>query len=584
MRRLRGRWGRAPERNGLEPRPSATAHRRSLRVSLLATALAGSGSTLVRESGDNQSGAVGTALDQPLVVRVVDPLGNPVSGQTVSWSVVGGGSIDPASSVTGTDGIASAERVLGPTAGTQQALATAEGLAGSPITFTHTAGASSPTSLVGISGDGQSAPAGFQLPESLVVRLLDANGNGVAGRTVTWVVAASAGVVDPVNSQTNADGFAVTRWTLGASAGNYTLNAVFSGLPSISFSATATADAPSTVGLASGDNQSAPVGSALPQPLRVLVTDANGNPVQNVSVAWAAASGGGTVSSSTTGTNAQGVAEVTRTLGPTPGANTTTASVTGLAGSPVTFTSTGVVGAPARLAFLTQPTGAVVGQTLPAFQVEVQDAQGNRVPGANNQVTITSSVAGTLIGDNTENAADGVATFGGLALDEARTGYRLTARASGLANGLSESFDIAQGSTTVQITGRNPGSSVAGQSVTISFRVQVVAPAAGGPTGTVTVSDGTQSCTGGVNAGTGVGNCSIALATAGDHSLTATYSGDVNFNGSASDAQTHAVAKANTNVSITSHDPEPSAAGQAITVDYSVSVNSPGGGTPRGTS
>ena len=202
--------------------------------------------------------------------------------------------------------------------------------------------------------------------------------------------------------------------------------------------------------------------------------------------------------------------------------------------------------------------------------------------GATNSVTIASSVAGTLTGDNSENAVAGVATFGGLALDEARTGYRLTARASGLANGLSESFDIAQGSTTVQITGRNPGSSVAGQSVTISFRVQVVAPAAGGPTGTVTVSDGTQSCTGGVNAGTGVGNCSIALATAGDHSLTATYSGDVNFNGSASDAQTHAVAKANTNVSITSHDPEPSAAGQAITVDYSVSVNSPGGGTPSG--
>ena len=30
---------------------------------------------------------MGSALADPLVVRVVDPLGNPVSGQTVDWSV-----------------------------------------------------------------------------------------------------------------------------------------------------------------------------------------------------------------------------------------------------------------------------------------------------------------------------------------------------------------------------------------------------------------------------------------------------------------------------------------------------------------
>jgi large repetitive protein len=552
-----------------------------LMVDFQATALAGSGSTLVLVSGDAQSAPVGAQLDQQLVVRVVDPLGNPVSGQTVSWSVVGGGSIDPASSVTGDDGQASATRILGPTAGTQSALATAEGLAGSPVTFTHTAGASTPTTLEYVSGDGQSAPAGFQLPESLVVRLRDANGNGAAGRTVTWVVAPSAGVVDPVNSVTDADGFAVTRWTLGATAGNYTLNAVFSGLPSIPFSATATADAPATLALASGDGQTAAVGTTLSAPLRVVVKDANGNPVANVGVTWSAG-GGGSVSSSSTGTDAQGIAQVTRTLGPTPGTYTTTATVAGLAGSPVTFSSTAVVGAAARLAFLTQPASVQVGQTLPAFQVEIQDAQGNRVTTANNQVAITSNFTGTLNGDNTKVAVAGVATFDGLSVDEARTGYRFVARASGLENGASEEFEITKGGTTVEITGRSPTGSVAGQSVSITYRVLVVAPAAGGPSGTVTVSDGTQSCTGGVNAGTGAGNCSIQFATAGDHQLTATYSGDGNFNGSASEAQTHAVGKANTNLSITRDDSDPSVFGQAITVEYGVSVSSPGGGTPSG--
>ena len=549
-----------------------------LLVEFTATALSGEGSTLVLVSGDGQTGAVGAPLGSPLVVRVVDPLGNPVSGQTVEWSVVGGGSINPPSSVTGEDGLASAVRLLGPTAGAQSAVAAAEGLAGSPVTFSHTASATSPTSLVRVSGDGQTAPAGFQLPDSLVVRLLDANGNGVGGRTVTWVVSQSAGAVDPVNSQTDGDGYAVTRWTLGSAAGSYTLNAVFSGLPSVSFSATATPDAPTTMALLSGDNQTGAVGATLPTPLRVRVTDANGNGVENVSVTWTAV-GGGSVSSTTTGTNAQGVAEVSRTLGPTPGPQTTTATVANLAGSPVTFTHTAEVGPAARLAFVTQPAAALVGQTLTAFQVEVQDAQGNRVATATNQITITSSSAGTLQGDNTENAAAGVATFGALALDEARTGYRLTARASGLANAVSDPFDIAKGATTVAITGRSPNGSVTGQSVTVSYDVDVVAPAAGTPGGSVTVSDGAGgSCTASVNAG----SCAIAFATAGARTLTATYGGDANFEGSAGAGVAHTVSKANTTLSITGDAPDPSAIGDQVTVEYSVTVNSPGGGTPAG--
>ena len=287
-----------------------------LRVSFTATAVAGSGSTLVLESGDGQSGAVGSALDDPLVVRVVDPLGNPVSGQTVTWTVIGGGSIDPTSSVTGNDGIASAERVLGPTSGTQSALATAAGLAGLTGDLHPHRRRLDPDSLVMVSGDDQTAPAGFQLPDSLVVRLLDVNGNGVGGRTVAWVVRPGRRRRAPINSQTDPEGFAVTRWTLGAAAGSYTLNAVFSGLTSISFSATATADVPTAMAVVSGNAQSAAVGTMLPNPLRVRVTDANGNGVENVSVTWAAI-GGGSVSSHDRHRR-EGHRRGRRTLGPRP--------------------------------------------------------------------------------------------------------------------------------------------------------------------------------------------------------------------------------------------------------------------------
>ncbi|HEY1333677.1 MAG TPA: Ig-like domain-containing protein, partial [Myxococcaceae bacterium] len=264
----------------------------NLAVSFTASALSGSAGRLELVSGDAQVGSVGTALAEPLVVRVTDALGNPVGGVTVGWSVTGGGSIDPVSAESGPDGLVQAERVLGPTAGAQSAQASVDGLDGSPVTFTHTADASIPTSLVRVSGDDQTAPAGFQLPDSLVVRLLDDNGNGVGGRTVTWVVPSGAGVVSPVNAVTNVDGFAVTRWTLGPTVGSFTLSAVFSGLPSIPFTATATPDAPTTLALLSGDGQVGTVGSNLPAPLRVKVTDANGNGVENVTITWTAVGGG----------------------------------------------------------------------------------------------------------------------------------------------------------------------------------------------------------------------------------------------------------------------------------------------------
>ena len=249
------------------------------------------------------------------------------------------GSISPETVVTGDDGRAAAERVLGPAAGQQTAQAAADGLSGSPVTFVHTALASAPASLVQVSGDGQTAPAGFEVAEDLVVQLKDSNGNGIGGRAVTWLPLPGSGTVTPINSTTDPQGFARTRWTLGTAAGTNTLNAVFSGLPPVPFTAHASADVPSKLALASGDNQAGIVGQALANPLAVKVTDANNNPIENVSVTWTA-NGGGSVSSPTSATDAGGIARITRTLGSTPGPYTTTAAVAQLTGPPVTFRAT----------------------------------------------------------------------------------------------------------------------------------------------------------------------------------------------------------------------------------------------------
>lgn len=98
---------------------------------------------------------------------------------------------------------------------------------------------------------------------------------------------------------------------------------------------------PTTLEKLTGDEQTGLVSEALPDPLVVRVLDQTGRPIAGVSVTWMA-QGGGSVSPETVPTDAAGLASAVRVLGETAGEQTTTAEVSGLEGSPVTFTSTAV--------------------------------------------------------------------------------------------------------------------------------------------------------------------------------------------------------------------------------------------------
>ncbi|MBN1657755.1 MAG: Ig-like domain repeat protein [Anaerolineae bacterium] len=96
------------------------------------------------------------------------------------------------------------------------------------------------------------------------------------------------------------------------------------------------------------------------------------------------------------------------------------------------------------------------------------------------------------------------------------------------------SLVIAKGASTTTITAHTPHPSAMGQAVTVHYSVTA---ACATPTGNVTVSDGEVSCSGTVAAG----HCTLALSTAGTRTLTATYAGDDNLNGSTSAGVEHTV-------------------------------------------
>ena len=97
------------------------------------------------------------------------------------------------------------------------------------------------------------------------------------------------------------------------------------------------------------------------------------------------------------------------------------------------------------LAFTVQPRATFAGEAMPAVQVTARDGLGNR------DMTFVGSVAvaigtnpgGSSLGGTTSaTAAAGVATFGGLTLNQPGTGYTLTATASGATGAVSTAFEV----------------------------------------------------------------------------------------------------------------------------------------------
>ncbi|MFI5311184.1 MAG: beta strand repeat-containing protein, partial [Gemmatimonadales bacterium] len=274
----------------------------------------------------------------------------------------------------------------------------------------------------------------------------------------------------------------------------------------------------SALALVSGNGQSGVVGSTLGSPVAVQVTASDGIGVGGVPVAFAPASGG-SVGNATVTTDANGNASTSWTLGAAAGPQALTVSAAGLTGSPVSVSATATPKPATRLVVTSAPTTT---QAATGFGVTVaaQDVDAHVVTGFAATVTIAlaGGPAGGVLGGTVSTAAiAGVATFTGLTLSPAGTGYVLTASSAGLTSAQTGPITVTVAPPTKLAFTSGPVGGLAGQAMPAVAVAAVDANGIVTPafTGTITVGLGSNP------SAAALGGTTTATAVAG----VATFSG-----------------------------------------------------------
>ena len=309
------------------------------------TVVPGPAAALFLASGGGQSAGAGIALPSPIVMQVSDVLGNPVTanGVTVNFAITtGGGSVAPPSAATNAQGQASTTWTLGGAAGVQTITATSAGL--SPFIVSATA-TSVGNHLVVTQQPGPAQVAGVTVVPGFVVEARNAANALVASfaGTVTLGIGTNPGgaTLSGTASVAAVGGVATfNAFSLDKSGTGYTVVAGGGTYGSVTSSAfNVTPAAATNIAVVSGNLQIATPGTLLPLPVVVKVADAFGNGVSGRAVTFAITTGGGSLGTTATTTDATGSASTTWTLGSGPGAQTITITSAGLAGSPLTASS-----------------------------------------------------------------------------------------------------------------------------------------------------------------------------------------------------------------------------------------------------
>ena len=275
--------------------------------------------------GDSLAGVVGETLPQSVGVRVTDSLGVALADIPVAWKTMNGGTIFAANARTDSLGEARVQWVLGPKAGMQRALVqVGNPRIIPPFTLMARAEAGGPAALAVTRGKDQVGAVNAPLAQAIVFQVTDQHGNPVAGASVR-LQPESGDVSDPLPI-TDQTGKATVRWTLGRKAGSQRLTARVQAIDAV-VTVAARGRPLGAANLAVSGPASGALGQPLSAPLRILATDAYGNPVADVQVALSTSTG--TVAPVKVMTDDHGVAQARWTLGSKAGEHQLKAMVKG---------------------------------------------------------------------------------------------------------------------------------------------------------------------------------------------------------------------------------------------------------------
>jgi len=291
--------------------------------------------TLAVVKGCGQTGEVNKNLAVQLTAKVTDGGGLAVSNSPVHFVIISGngfvGSKKDTTVNTDAKGEARTTWKLGPTAGPQKIKIFAASLVSSPDTCNATAKAAAPGKLATVSGNGQIISTGKTAPSPLVVRLTDQYDNPNSSRPMMFHITAGSGSF--LNGQgaagkfyktaTDSNGQALARVIASHVYGDTTkITAKWTNSTNTSTLTTSfvvVAAQPDSLIAIKGNNQTAAIGTSLPDSLVAQIIDAANAPVKNHAVTFSVLSGDGKVGDNQTqvivNTNSSGYAATKWTLG-----------------------------------------------------------------------------------------------------------------------------------------------------------------------------------------------------------------------------------------------------------------------------
>jgi hypothetical protein len=135
-----------------------------------------------------------------------------------------------------------------------------------------------------LSGNEQVGVTNQPLPDPLVVRVDNAQGDPARGVTVSWSVTNGGGTVSQSSVRTGNDGRAEVQWILGGSAGQQTVTALVADLQAVVFSARAEVTGVPHLTIGIQPSTSAVSGVPFTEQPVIQVLGANGSPLPGVSV------------------------------------------------------------------------------------------------------------------------------------------------------------------------------------------------------------------------------------------------------------------------------------------------------------